>query len=99
LHVYEGLSGRLIMTLLKPSLLKGIDLLPNGKSSHCSTFVLSASRGLASDRDHLPGRQGRCVIAHFTFPEVMAYLESAPRMHYVTGLGTNSVTQAPGIGD
>ncbi len=28
LHVYEGLSGRLIMTLLKPSLLKGIDLVP-----------------------------------------------------------------------
>ncbi len=28
LHVYEGLSGRLIMTLLKPTLLKGIDLLP-----------------------------------------------------------------------
>ena len=28
LHVYEGLSGRLILTMLKPSLLKGIELLP-----------------------------------------------------------------------
>ena len=50
LHVYEGLSGRLIMTMLKPSLLKG-------PTSYCSTLDGSASRGLASDRDHLPGRQ------------------------------------------
>ena len=30
LHVYEGLSGRLILTMLKPSLLKGIELLSMG---------------------------------------------------------------------
>ena len=29
--------------------------------------------------------------SHFTYPEVMAYLEAQPRMHDVTGLGTNSV--------
>ena len=28
LHVYEGLSGRLILTILKPGVLKGIELLP-----------------------------------------------------------------------
>jgi len=80
LHVYEGLSGRLIMTLLKPCLLKGMDLLP-------------IVRGLVSRlREAWPETE---IIfrgdSHFTFPEVMAYLESAPRMHYVTGLGTNKV--------
>ena len=30
LQVYEGLSGRLILTMLKPSLLKDIELLPMG---------------------------------------------------------------------
>ena len=88
LHVYEGLSGRLIMTLLKPSLLKGIDLLP------------IVRRLFSRLREAWPETE---IIfrgdSHFTFPEVMAYLESAPRMHYVTGLGTNSVTQASGLGD
>ncbi len=80
LHVYEGLSGRLILTLLKPSLLKGIDLLP---------IVQRLFSGL---REAWPETE---IIfrgdSHFTFPEVMAYLEAQPRMHYVTGLGTNSV--------
>ncbi len=80
LHVYEGLSGRLILTLLKPSLLKGIDLLP------------IVRRLFSRLREAWPRTE---IIfrgdSHFTSPEVMAYLESEPRMHYVTGLGTNSV--------
>jgi hypothetical protein len=80
LHVYEGLSGRLILTLLKPSLLKGIELLP---------ILQRLVRRL---RRAWPGTE---ILfrgdSHFSFPEVMAYLESEPRMHYVTGLGTNSV--------
>ncbi len=80
LHVYEGLSGRLITTILKPSLLKGIELLP----------ILQ--RLVTRLRQAWPGAE---IIfrgdSHFTYPEVMAYLESEPRMHYVTGLGTNAV--------
>jgi hypothetical protein len=29
--------------------------------------------------------------SHFTYPEVMEYLDAQPQVHYVTGLGTNSV--------
>lgn len=80
LHVYEGLSGRLILTMLKPSLLKGIDLMS----------ILQ--RLVTRLRQAWPGTE---IIfrgdSHFTYPEVMAYLESEPRMHYVTGLGSNSV--------
>lgn len=80
LHVYEGLSGRLILTLLKPSLLKGIELLP---------ILRRLTNRL---RTAWPGTE--IVLrgdSHFAYPEVMAYLESAPRMHYVTGLSTNAV--------
>ncbi len=80
LHVYEGLSGRLILTMLKPSVLKGIEILP----------ILRRLTGRL--REAWPGTE---ILfrgdSHFTYPEVMAYLESEPRMHYVTGLGTNSV--------
>ena len=80
LHVYEGLSGRLILTILKPRLLKGMEM-------------LSIVRRLVSRlRQAWPKTE---IIfrgdSHFTYPEVMAYLESQPRLHYVTGLGTNSV--------
>ena len=80
LHVYEGLSGRLILTLLKPSLLKGIEILP------------IVRRLVSRLRQVWPGTE---IIfrgdSHFTYPEVMAYLEAQPRMHYVTGLASNSV--------
>lgn len=80
LHVYEGLSGRLILTLLKPGLLKGIELLP----------VLRR----LTDRLRAAWPGTEIVFrgdSHFAYPEVMAYLEAEPRMHYVTGLGTNAV--------
>lgn len=80
LHVYEGLSGRLILTMLKPSLLKGIEILP------------IIRRLVSRLRRAWPGTE---IVfrgdSHFTYPEVMAYLEAEPRMHYVTGLGSNSV--------
>ncbi len=61
LHVYEGLSGRLILTMLKPSLLKGIDLLP------------IVQRLFSRLREAWPRTE---IIfrgdSHFTFPEVMA---------------------------
>jgi hypothetical protein len=80
LHVYEGLSGKLITTILKPSLLKGIELLPILQR-------LVTRLRQAWPRTEILFRGD----SHFTYPEVMAYLESEPRMHYVTGLGTNSV--------
>jgi Transposase DDE domain group 1 len=80
LHVYEGLSGRLILTMLKPSLLKGIDLLP---------ILQRLVRRLrqAWPRVEILYRGD----SHFTYPEVMAYLDSESCLHYVTGLGTNKV--------
>jgi len=83
LHVYEGLSGRLITTLLKPKVLKGAQMLP-------------IVRRLV---DRIRAIWPHCKIvfrgdSHFTYPEVMDYLEMQPHMHYVTGLGTNSVLKA-----
>ena len=80
LHVYEGLSGRLIMTLLKPKVLKGAEMLP------------IVGRLIT----HLRTRWPHCEIlfrgdSHFSYPEVMAYLEAQPHVHYVTGLAANSV--------
>lgn len=80
LPVYEGLSGRLVLTMLKPKLLKGIELL--------SILRRVANRLRAAwPRTEILFRGD----SHFAYPEVMAYLESEPRMHYVTGLGTNRV--------
>lgn len=80
LHVYEGLSGRLILTMLKPGVLKGIELLP----------ILR--RLVKRLRQAWPETE---IIfrgdSHFAYPEVMAYLESEARLHYVTGLASNSV--------
>ena len=80
LHVYEGLSGRLILTMLKPGVLKGIELLP---------ILRRLVRRLrqAWPRTEIIFRGD----SHFAYPEVMAYLESEARLHYVTGLGSNSV--------
>jgi len=80
LHVYEGLSGRLITTLLKPKVLKGTEMLP------------IVRRLIARLRAQWP----LCEIifrgdSHFTYPEVMEYLDAQPHVHYVTGMGTNSV--------
>ena len=83
LHVYEGLSGRLILTMLKPGVLRGIELLP---------ILQRLVRRL---RQVWPGTE---ILfrgdSHFAYPEVMAYLESEPRLHYVTGLGSNSVLKS-----
>jgi hypothetical protein len=81
LHVYEGISGRFITALLKPKVLKGAEMLP---------IVRRLITRLRAQWPH-------CEIifrgdSHFTYPEVMDYLE--PHVHYVTGLGSNSVLKA-----
>ena len=82
LHVYEGLSGRLVTTLLKPKRLKGKQM-------------LSVLRRLI---DHLRRSWSETLIlfrgdGHFAYPEVMQYIEQEPLLHYVTGLGTNTALQ------
>lgn len=83
LHVYEGLSGRLILTLLKAKVLKGAQMLP------------LVRRVIARLRAVWP----HCEIlfrgdSHFSYPEVMEYLDAQPHVHYVTGLSANSVLKA-----
>lgn len=82
LHVYEGLSGRLVTTILKPKQLKGPQL-------------LAIVRRLI---EHIRHRWPKTRIvyrgdAHFTKPEVMDYLDDAPFAMYVSGLMPNAVLQ------
>jgi len=80
LHVYEGLSGRLITTILKPKVLRGAQ-------------ALALLRRLG---ERLRRAWPKTLIlfrgdSHFAYPQVMDYLEKAPNMGYVTGLQTNAV--------
>ena len=80
LHVYEGLSGRLITTILKPKVLRGKQ-------------ALALLRRLV---ERLRRAWPKTLIlfrgdSHFAYPAVMDYIEQAPDMGYVTGLQTNSV--------
>jgi len=80
LHVYEGLSGKLITTILKPTVMKG-------------PAVLSVLRRLV---DRLRKEWPQTVIvfrgdSHFSKPEVMDFIESVPNCMHVTGLKTNEV--------
>jgi hypothetical protein len=80
LHVYEGLSGRLITTILKPKQLRG----------HQALALLH--RLVAKLRQAWPSA---LIIfrgdSHFTYSQVMDYVEAEPNMGYVTGLQTNAV--------
>ncbi len=80
LHVYEGLSGRLITTILKPKVLRGAQ-------------ALALLRRLV---ERLRRAWSKTLIlfrgdSHFAYPAVMDYLEKASNMGYVTGLQTNAV--------
>ena len=80
LHVYEGLSGRLITTILKPKRLRGEQAL--------AVFKRLVERLRAAWPKTLILFRGD---SHFAYPEVMDYIEQAPNMGYVTGLQTNAV--------
>jgi hypothetical protein len=81
LHVYEGLSGRLITTILKP-----------GKRSDGKQMLSIVKRTVGYLHDRWPDT---LIIfrgdSHFAYPEVMDYLENTDMTMYVTGLSTNSV--------
>ena len=80
LHVYEGISGKLITTILKPTVMKG-------------PAVLSVLRRLVKRlREEWP--QAIIVFrgdSHFTKPEVMDFMESEPNCMHVSGLRANAV--------
>ncbi len=83
LHVYEGLSGRLITTMLKAKRFTGQQMLKVLKRlverlRHAWPDTLLIYRG----------------DAHFAYPEVMQWIEAQPQMHHVTGLTSNQVLKA-----
>ena len=82
LHVYEGLSGRLITTIFKAKRFSGAQLLSVLKRlvkhlRHAWPETLIVFRG----------------DSHFAYPEVMQWIEAQANLHYVTGLTSNGVLQ------
>jgi len=82
LHLYEGLSGRLITTILKAKRFSGAQMLAVLKR------VVKRLRHAWPDT--------WCILrgdSHFAYPEVMAWIEAQPHLSYVTGLTSNAVLQ------
>src|SRR6516165_4383631 len=82
LHLYEGLSGRLITTILKAKRFTGTQMLAVlqrvvKRLRHAWPDTLLIFRG----------------DSHFAYPEVMQWLEAEPDLSYVTGLTSNAVLQ------
>lgn len=80
LHLYEGLSGRLITAIFKAKRFTGAQM-------------LSVLKRLVR---HLRHAWPATVLivrgdSHFTYPEVMAWSEAQANLHYVTGLTGNAV--------
>jgi len=80
LHVYEGLSGRLITTVFKAKRFRAAQLLAVLKRlvkhlRHAWPETLIVFRG----------------DSHFTYPEVMQWIEGQAHLSYVTGLTGNAV--------
>ncbi len=82
-HVYEGLSGRLITTLLKAKRFTGAQRL--------SVLKRLVTRRRRAWPDTLLILRGD---SHFAYPEVMQWVEAQPGLHYVTGLTSNAVLKA-----
>jgi hypothetical protein len=81
-HLYEGLSGRLITTILKAQRFSGAQMLAVLKR------VVKRLRHAWPDT--------WCIFrgdSHFAYPEVMAWIEAQPQLSYVTGLTSNAVLQ------
>ena len=81
LHVYEGLSGKLITTILKP-----------GKRSTGKQMLAIVKRIITQ----LRSRWRDTIIVfrgdgHFSYPEVMQWIDAQENVMYVLGLTGNSV--------
>jgi hypothetical protein len=82
LHLYEGLSGRLMTTILKAKRFTGTQMLAVLKRlvkrlRHAWPDTLLLFRG----------------DSHFAYPEVMQWIDDQPDLSYVTGLTSNAVLQ------
>src|SRR6266446_3333817 len=80
LHLYEGLSGRLITTIFKAKRFTGAQMLAVltrlvKRLRHAWPHTLLLLRG----------------DSHFAYPEVMQWSEEQPDLSYVTGLTSNRV--------
>jgi len=80
LHLYEGLSGRLITTILKAKRFTGAQM-------------LAVLKRLGK---HLRRAWPETLLifrgdSHFAYPEVMQWIEEQPELHYVPGLTSNAV--------
>jgi hypothetical protein len=82
LHVYEGLSGRLITTIFKAKRCSGAQM-------------LAVLKRLCKRLRH--AWPDTCIIvrgdSHFAYPEVMQWMEAQANLSYVTGLTSNAVLQ------
>ena len=80
LHVYEGLTGKLITTILKP-----------GKRNNGKTMLAIIKRFISYIRCHWPNT---IIIfrgdSHFTYPDVMAWIDEQENVYFNTGLTANS---------
>jgi len=83
LHLYAGLSGRLITAILKAKRFSGAQMLAVLKR------VVKRLRHAWPDTWFILRGD-----SHFAYPEVMAWLEAHPQLRYVTGLTRNTVLQA-----
>src|SRR5262252_2566285 len=83
LHLYEGLSGRLITTILKAKRFTGTQML--------SVLTRLVKRLRHAWPDTLLIFRGD---SHFAYPEVMQWIEAQAQLSYVTGLTGNAVLQA-----
>src|SRR3989442_6702348 len=83
LHLYAGLAGRLMTTILKAKRFTGAQMLSvlkrvvkRFRNAWPETLLI-----LRGDR-------------HFASPEVMQWIDEQPELSYVTGLTSNTVLQA-----
>jgi Transposase DDE domain group 1 len=82
LHLYEGLSGRLMTTILKAQRFTGPQML--------AVLKRVVKRLRTAWPDTLLIFRGD---SHFAYPEVMQWIEEQPEISYVTGLTSNAVLQ------
>lgn len=80
LHVYEGLSGRLITTIFKAKRFRAAQLL--------AVLQRLVQRLRQAWPETLMVFRGD---SHFAYPEVMQWIETQAHLHYVTGLTCNAV--------
>jgi hypothetical protein len=84
LHVYEGQSGKLVTTILKP-----------GKRSDGQQMLAIMTRLITYLREAWPNTM--ILVrgdSHFAYPEVMEWIEAQPHVTYLTGLTGNARLKA-----